>query len=413
MKRWTYLVIGALMLLFLGLIYAWSIFKAPFSAIYTDWSVSQISLTFTISMIFFCLGGFFSGNLIKKLQPRIVLWIAAAMLFVGFFGVSKLDPENSAASLRLLYVLYGVLCGGGVGMCYNAIISTVNKWFADKTGLASGVMMMGFGFGGLILGSATSRMIAASGLFHTFMILAIVIAVVVVIGSFFMNPPAAMPASATKKETEKKSGKEGNADVQTTARDYSAVEMLKTPAFWIFVIWVTCLNAAGLLVINSAVPIATAFGAPVVIGLIVSLFNGGGRVVLGSIFDRFGRKITVFINTAVMLLAGLCLTFGAMSSGIVLLAAGLMLTGLAYGGDPSISSAFINGEYGPKNFPVNFSICNFSLIPAAIIGPMISSALIEKAGGAYNTTFVMMIVLAAAAFVCWLLLNRFSAAAKK
>ena len=62
-KRWLYLAVGTLLLIFCGLIYGWSLFKTPFSEVYTGWSLSQLSMTFTISMIFFCIGGFVAGKL--------------------------------------------------------------------------------------------------------------------------------------------------------------------------------------------------------------------------------------------------------------------------------------------------------------------------------------------------------------
>jgi MFS family permease len=96
-------------------------------------------------MIFFCLGGFFSGQMLKKLSHQVMLGLAAIILFIGFFGVSMLDPADADGSLIKLYILYGILGGGGVGIGYNSVISTVNKWFPDRAGLASGVMMMGFG----------------------------------------------------------------------------------------------------------------------------------------------------------------------------------------------------------------------------------------------------------------------------
>lgn len=160
-KRWLHLGTATLALLFLGLIYAWSIFRAPFSEMFPDWSVSQMSLTFTISMIFFCLGGFAGGLMSKKMSVRGRFIISAVMLFIGFFAVSMVDAAKPAFSLIMLYVFYGVFGGGGVGFAYNTVIGTLNKWFPDKVGLASGIMLMGFGLGGLVLGSIVNIMIGS------------------------------------------------------------------------------------------------------------------------------------------------------------------------------------------------------------------------------------------------------------
>ena len=146
-KRWIYLAAGTLMLLFLGLIYGWSIFRAPLTGYYPNWSASQLSLTFTISMIMFCLGGFFSGLMLKKVSHRVLLAVAAVIGFVGFFCISTVEGSTASAALIKLYIFYGVLCGFAVGISYNSIIGTVNKWFKDKPGLASGAMLMASGSG--------------------------------------------------------------------------------------------------------------------------------------------------------------------------------------------------------------------------------------------------------------------------
>ena len=106
-----------------------------------------------------------------------------------------------------------------------------------------------------------------------------------------------------------------------------------------------------------------------------------------------------------MLVAGILLTLGGMTGAYIFILCGLVFVGLAYGGCPTITSAYINNAFGPANFPTNFSIANFSLIPAATIGPMISSALLESAGGSYNTNFYAIIGFSAAAAVFWVLLN--------
>ena len=411
-KRWLYLCTATLTLLFLGLIYAWSIFRTPFSEIFPDWTISQMSLTFTISMIFFCLGGFAGGLMSKKLSVRVRFLISAVMLFIGFFVVSLVDPSKPASSLTMLYIFYGVFGGGGVGVAYNTVIGTLNKWFPDKVGLASGIMLMGFGLGGLVLGSVVNGMIGSMGLLTVFKILGIVIAIVCTAAAFIIKAPGADDSAAlaelaasslpAAKSQAADSGKTADASRKT---EYSAGEMLKTARFWFFTLWAILLNSAGLLVINSAANISVAFGGTAVLGMIVSLFNGAGRIVAGNNFDKFGRKTATIVNTAFMLGAGAILTLGGMSGKYIFILCGLVLVGLAYGGCPTITSAYINKAFGPANFPTNFSIANFSLIPAATIGPMISSALLESAGGSYNTNFYAIIGFSAAALVMWILLN--------
>ena len=195
-KRWLYLGMGTLTLLFLGLIYAWSIFRTPFGEMYPDWSISQLSLTFTISMIFFCLGGFAGGLLSKKLSIGVRMLISAAMLLVGFFVVSMMKADSPAASLTMLYIFYGVFGGGGVGVAYNGVIGTINKWFPDKVGLASGIMLMGFGLGGLVLGSVVNSMIGSMGLLKVFRVLGIAICVVCVLAAVIIKSPTAEDSAA-------------------------------------------------------------------------------------------------------------------------------------------------------------------------------------------------------------------------
>ena len=391
------------MLLFLGLIYAWSLFRTPFSEIFTDWTVSQLSMVFTISMCFFCLGGFISGQLGKVLGVKARLLIAAVCLFVGFFGVSTLDAASSAASLTKLYIFYGVFGGGGVGIGYNSIITTMTKWFPDKVGLASGIMLMGFGLGGLVLGSIVNSMVASSGLFPTFRILAIATAVVMVAGALIVQAP----------KTQRKNLDEAAAEEVKPVRqteEFTAGQMLGTSRFWLFFFWSIALNAAGLMVINSAANISVAYGGSVILGMIVSLFNGAGRIIAGNNFDRHKRRFATFMNSTFMLFAGIILVLGHVTNLFPLILVGLVFVGMAYGGTPTLTSAYINLAFGQKNFTTNYSIANFSLLPAAIIGPMISAKLLEKSGGVYITNFIAILVFTAVAFVLWVLLN---AASKK
>ncbi len=183
-NRWFYVVIGIILFLFLGLLYAWSLFIAPLEKDF-GWTRSQTSLIFTISIIFFCLGGIAGGFITGRKSPGFTILVSAVLLLCGFAASSQIN------SLPAIFITYGVISGFGIGLSYNAVISAVTRWFPEKPGVISGFLLMGFGLGGMLLGSTANSLIKAMGWRETFLLLGIAFGIVVFIGSrLLMFPPS-------------------------------------------------------------------------------------------------------------------------------------------------------------------------------------------------------------------------------
>jgi OFA family oxalate/formate antiporter-like MFS transporter len=294
-----------------------------------------------------------------------------------------------------LYIGYGVIVGFTDGMIYNSVMSCVLKSFPGKAGTISGILLFGFGFGSLALGSLIGALAGAAGIKWTFLILGAIMFVVIIICSLFMT----LPSEAEIAAQQKAAAPGGTAGSTKPVHDYTTVQMIKTPAFWFNCLWQIAMAVAGLVIVNSAANIAVYFGLPALLGMIVSVFNGLGRPLEGVFFDKLGRNGGMNIDT-VFMFAGAVVLLIALATGVgALVFVGLALVGLGYGGSPAAASATINGFYGPKNYGMNFAAANFIMIPSAIIGPLFSSWLQEISGGQFYSTFVMIAIAAVLAFL--------------
>ena len=396
-------------MVFSGLLLGWSIFRIPLVQIFDDWTPTAVSITFTISMVSFCFGGFAGGRLIPKITSKYSLQIAAGLVLVGFELLFLLiDYEQPTRTIVLMWFAYGIFFGAGVGLAYNSVLSAITRWFPGRTGMISGILLLGFGVGGLVVGSVVDKLISIFDVETTFGITGAAIAIVYFAGSFFMKtPPEGMFLNIDTTEDQKSIKKN-----KIASKNYTLKEMLKTPSFWIFEIWVIMMSGAGMVVINSAAVIAVTFGAPAVLGLIISIFNGIGRPIMGTLLDYIGRKNAMMINCFIMLLGGLVLLLGNMSFNAILIFIGIPLIGLAYGGSPTMIASVPNLFYGEKHYPINFGVVNFAVGAAAIVGPIISSKLQEFADGDYATTFVMIMLMSICAFFLNVLLSYFSQKSK-
>ena len=392
-RRFSYALVGVVLMLFAGFVYAWSVLSAPIAAEFPGWSNAQLSLTFTLCMAFFCLGGMAAGLLAQRIPVRINVRISALLFLVGFFLTSRTQ------SLSQLYVGYGVLCGTASGFAYNSIMNVMPQWFPDRPGLISGVLLMGFGASSMVIGAAFTAVTgdAAGAWRTTLMAMGVLMAALLFAGSFaFRLPkPGELPAARAAAAAE--------------GPQFTLGQMLRRPSFWLFFLWAVCLSAAGLVVNAQARGIARtvnpdmdAGALSLAVGLI-SVCNGLGRVLFGALFDRRGRKAAMSLVLA-SFAVGNGLLLLALRGAPSLLLPGFVLIGLGYGGGPTMSASVTRSFYGRKNYPVNFSVVNLNLL----VGSFASTAAggIFDATGSYTTVFALLFVLIAAALAAMLAIRK-------
>ena len=307
-------------------------------------------------------------------------------------------------------------------------MSVTLKWFPDKQGLASGAMLMGFGGGTMLLSPVVTTMLGALGWRLTFGALGVIFVVLVGAGAFIMKLPTPEYVRPLLEKARQ------NATV--AAVDMTGGQMVRTPTFWVFMVYLMLVTCGGLALISQAVPAAmellmgagaaasgaasagagasgaAAAGAGVSAALpeaealmlataamgSVSAMNGLGRLINGFIWDKFGYRVCLTWIAVAFAAGMLCCAFAMMGSNFPLLVAGFMLLGLMYGGNMCSMSAMVGTFFGPKYYGINYAIATCQMIPAAIVGPQIL-ALSQMGSGSYLGAFWVFFGVAIAALI--------------
>src|SRR6202158_3971350 len=183
-NRWVIAAAGVFMQVALGAVYAWSVFRAPLVKQF-GWSISEVTLTFTISIFVLGIAAFFGGLWLNRKGPRVVAITGGILYGLGVFLASF-----SANKLWWLYLSYGLI--GGIGLCLSYIVpvGVLVKGVSGRRGLITGIAVGGFGAGALITAPVATRLIQSVGVLNTFAYLGIAYLIVTVVASLFMqNPP--------------------------------------------------------------------------------------------------------------------------------------------------------------------------------------------------------------------------------
>ena len=332
MNRWLIAIMGTLLQLCLGTVYAWSFFQNMLVQKYS-WSNVTVAWIFSLAIFFLGLAAAFGGMVLPKVGPRKLAMAGGFCFGLGYLvGAYAIHIQ----SIPLLYIGYGAIGGTGLGLGYVTPVATVAKWFPDKKGFATGMVVMGFGFGALLMSKVLAPHLlqyTSNDLVMTFVYLGGIFMVITMIaGAFLVNPPAGyLPKGYTPPAAPAGQAKQV---VERTASQC----ILSGQFSWMWVIF-CCNITAGIAIIGFQSPLIqglfkkadaaltpenlAAYGATLI--AVSAIFNGIGRFFWGGVSDKIGRLMTfrLLLGSQILVFVGLTQianpwAFGAMVCYILL-----------------------------------------------------------------------------------------------
>ena len=310
---WTILAAGAAIQVLTGLPAAWGVFQQP---VMEEYGLSEqgAGYAFGILIAAFGVGCVLGGFLQDRHGPRCAgLW-GTALLCGGFFAAGLLPPGSAEA----FFLAFSIPAGLGTAFLYPSIQSCAQKWYADRKGLATGVIGGAVGLSGAFLTvfvrTAVRGFWVVQGIRGAFWALGAVTLPVCLVGSLLLQDP---PQTGQIQKTQE-NGK--------NTIDLAPRQMLRTKQYWLCA-GAVCFSTPAVLLFS---PIILKLGMErgleeqaalwsVVLG---SVGSAAGRLLMPLLSDRIGRRPTDMLLFAVS--AGLSAGFAfAQGWGVVACYAGL------------------------------------------------------------------------------------------
>ena len=393
--RWLMVLVGLIIQLCLGAIYAYGVVRVPITAYFKSLGLAPTAMDMTwpfiVFLLCFAISMPLTGPYIQKVGPKKVSLIGGVLVGIAWFAASF------ATSPLMLIPLYGIIGGIGVGIAYGCGIAVSSAWFPDKRGLAVGLTVLGFGFSSAII-TQINKFLLDSGMgimtvLKTFGIAFFIITVV--LSMFLAFPPTGWcPAGWTPPTPQAGC---------TPAVNLTRAEMVKTKTFYGLWLCYTVGALAGLTAIGIAGPVGqdmlkgAGLSVPEATAMITTLIfpfalaNGLGRPIFGTLTDKLTPRNTASI-TYLLIIAACLLIYTNYASPTAYMIGFILLWG-CLGGWLAIAPTATASYFGTKDYAKNYGLVFTAYGIGAAIGGIVS-AQAKDLLGAYQPFFLIVAVLA-------------------
>lgn len=359
-------------------------FGVFFKSIESEFNLTRTTTSAIVSTSMM-LGGVFAflgGWALDKYGPRIVV------LLMGLFAGLSLLLTSQTTSLWQLFITYSLLLAMGTNATYAVTTSTLSRWFDKKRGTALGIAGSASGLGTVVMAPFATYLISTFNWRMAYIVMGLIAWLIVIpLSRLLRKDPyeiGALPdgANASSKDTDAKAD-----DNQSAA--LSLLQTFRTRSFWLIIFIWLLLASNLLLVLTHLVPHATDIGFSVAeAATVLSLIGGAtiaGRVLIGAVSDRIGRKPTTII--CFLLMAG-AMVWLVWVEDLWMLYLFALVFGFADGGILPGISALIGDTFGLRNIGAIFGVLDIGWGVGAAIGPLIGGIIFDVTNS-YSIAFVI------------------------
>ncbi|MEM0378557.1 MAG: OFA family MFS transporter [Thermofilaceae archaeon] len=391
-QGWISIAAGTAITSVLGASYAYSVYKSFLEAL---WGSSfWAALPFSVFIAVFALSSIIGGKLYMQKGIKKTAGLSIASVSSGLLLSSLVEY----ISLPLyLVATYGVLVGLGNGLGYIPVVTLARRWFPDRAGLVTGIIILGYGGSAVAFAPLKTMILQLHGLSLTFVAVGIISLVVGVLAVAAIRDPSSEVTSYYSRFSKKRA--------VVPKQDLEPSRVIKTLDFWLLWLSFTLVSGAGLMLIGHMASFARFKGLDVMeAALAVSVFsvmNALGRPPAGWISDllgRYGRPITMTMFFTIQSLLIIALAYaGSGKLELYLMTAAL---GFTYGSALALYPVATGDFFGLKHLSTNYSLVFTGWGVSGLIFPSIGGY-IHDVTGSYDLALVVFGVISlAGALIC-------------
>lgn len=398
-RRYGYisLAAGTMITAVLGSSYAYSVYISTLERLWG--SALYASLPFSVLIAVFALTSILGGRLyslkgIKLVATSSMLTTSAGLLLSALV-------ELVVSPLWLIFT-YGILVGTGNGLGYIPAVALARRWFPDRAGLATGVVILGYGGSAIVFAPVKTVLIDLHGIAMTFLAVGLT--------SLAIGIPAALIIRDPSQEVVSYYSKFSKRRAVIPKRDMSPREAARRIDFWLLWLSFLLVSGAGLMLIGHLARFVQTRGIGVTeAALAISLFslmNALGRPPAGWISDRlgnYGRPITMAALFTIQAVLFALLAFAADPLQIYPIVA---VAGFAYGSTLALYPAATGDFFGLKHLSENYALIFTGWGISGLIFPALGGYIRDITGGYEVALTIASVVSLIGALVCVYLKKR-------
>ena len=324
-----------------------------------------------------------SGKIFSRFRVKRVMEVCTIVLIIAYASYSFC---SSIPSFYIVSVLVGLSLGGVASVPLSLLVS---NWFHARRGLATGLVFMGSGVGGMVFNPVVSWLLQEMGWRQTYQIMSVAVTLLIAPAVFFVvrQDPAELGLVPLGNGRVLSEGPVGDGMLFQDAK--------KTAAFYILCLCIMLSSMGGSVLMQNNAPFLTDIGYSVSVGATIAALCQGslaaGKMVLGQLYDKLGTwRATLISNGAIILGLG-CMLIAELPPILIVI---ILLQGIGCAFGTVAPPIVTQSVFGLRDYSTIYGIVSAMGSFGSALAPVFAATVYDYTGsykGAFAAVAVVLV----------------------